>query len=494
MKVLRVEVENIKCFTKVEIDLSPGINVIVGPNNNGKTTLLNCISILQQPRLMDSNSRRIGADTDSIRIYVDKTEVAGLPQHANTFTASTMLPELHVQWTDGQSSSFGGILNQEPDNFIIPYCSNRKVAVYNERIELPYLKPVSGTLQNLYAKVDRICNPEYLPAYNEYIAACDEILGFRVSTISSDVGKKAAYIIRNDQNIHIDMMGEGIANLLGLIVDLCRAENKLFIIEEPESDIHPKALKKLLDLIIKKSESNQFVITTHSNIVLKHLGSQETTKVFNIEMELVDRVPTSIINLVDTPEKRRIALEELGYDLFDFELWTCWLFLEESSAERIIRDYLIPWFVPELKGKIRTFSARTISQVAPKFDDFNRLFVFLHLQEIYKNKAWVIVDGGEEELKILDELRLQYEAVGWKESNFKQFQEHDFEKYYPVQFQGQVKLAIEEANKNQKRERKKNLLTDLINYIKADEEKAKTEFQQSASEVIGFLTSISQKV
>jgi hypothetical protein len=57
-------------------------------------------------------------------------------------------------------------------------------------------------------------------------------------------------------------MGEGIPHLLGLINDLCLAENKLFLIEEPENDIHPKALKRLLDLIIQKSQSNQFVIST----------------------------------------------------------------------------------------------------------------------------------------------------------------------------------------------------------------------------------------
>ena len=41
-------------------------------------------------------------------------------------------------------------------------------------------------------------------------------------------------------------MGEGVANIVGLLVDLCLAENKLFLIEEPENDIHPKALKGLL--------------------------------------------------------------------------------------------------------------------------------------------------------------------------------------------------------------------------------------------------------
>lgn len=91
----------------------------------------------------------------------------------------------------------------------------------------------------------------------------------------------------------------------------------------------------------------------------------------------------------------------MGYDFFDFDLWSAWLILEESSAERIIREYLIPWFVPELKGRLRTYSANSLSEVETKFRDFNNLFVFLHLQPTYKNLAWVVVDGGEEEAKII---------------------------------------------------------------------------------------------
>jgi predicted ATPase len=45
-------------------------------------------------------------------------------------------------------------------------------------------------------------------------------------------------------------------------------------IEEPETDLHPRALHGLLDLIVQSAaeHNNQFVISTHSNIVVRHLG------------------------------------------------------------------------------------------------------------------------------------------------------------------------------------------------------------------------------
>jgi hypothetical protein len=492
MKVERVKIFNIKCFKEEEINLSNRINVIVGPNNNGKTTLLNCISVLQQPNFLTPHYNRIDSNRESlVRIWLDRIDIPGINPATIHFKHS--IGSSYIECFDQHNhmvQNWTPLLNQEPQNYIIPYQSKRKVGGYYEGILLTDVNQVTGTLSNLYAKIDRICNPQYQPAYDEYIKACNEILGFVVSTTNSMGGKKAAYIIRNDLNIPIDMMGEGIPNLLGLIVDLCRVENKLFIIEELENDVHPKALKKLLDLIIKKSLENQFIITTHSNIVLRHLGSAENARVFNIEMALEDKIPTSTINVVDTPAGRRRVLEELGYELYDYNLWEYWIFFEESSAERIVREYLIPWFVPELISKVRTFSAGSLSQVTPKFEDFNRLFVFIHLQEIYKNRVWVVVDAGENENQIICQLRSKYEPSGWQSSNFRQFTKHDFEEYYPSQFQEQVKLALGEPNKAVKKEAKLKLFKEVMKFISEDEKSAKGEFEKSAADVIDMIREI----
>ena len=115
-------------------------------------------------------------------------------------------------------------------------------------------------------------------------------------------------------------MGEGIANLVGLIVDLCVAENKIFIIEEPENDVHPEALKSLLELIISKSENNQFIISTHSNIVTRYLGSIKDSKLFKIALDFSNQYepPISEISVIPHNIKDRMTvLEELVYEFND---------------------------------------------------------------------------------------------------------------------------------------------------------------------------------
>lgn len=120
------------------------------------------------------------------------------------------------------------------------------------------------------------------------------------------------------------------------------------------------------------------------------------SKIFKVNMEFFNKIPTSSIAEVDnSPKARREILEDLGYELFDFDVWDTWLILEESSAEIIIRDFLIPNFVPELKERLRTCSSLGVEKVSARFDALHSLCLFFHLQQPFKDRIWVLVDGGE---------------------------------------------------------------------------------------------------
>lgn len=489
MWISRVSLKNIRCFQDRTLKLSRGINILVGPNNGGKSTILHAIRLLQYNDALSKSDVRVGTSDGSVTIVFEESTPKYLGAHGDfIFNFTNMKGQ--VKQPDGNMVDAKSIPAIEPNNFIYPFLSKRKVAQYQEVVNVASVSAVDGTFTNLYSKIDRISNPEFLPAHTQYINACDEILNFRVMSTPSEKGKKAAYTVKNIDSIPLDAMGEGVANLLGFIVDLCIAEDKLFLVEEPENDIHPKALKGLLKLIAEKAGNNQFVITTHSNIVTKYLGAETGSKVFSVQTQFVERIPTSEVEEVDTFESRREVMEALGYELSDFGLWDSWLLLEEASAERIIKEYLIPEHVPSLQGKLRTFSARTISEVKTKFDDFNRLFVFLHLQPTYKDRAWVIVDAGHDGDEVIQKLKQTYVTSGWDESHFQQFAQPDFEKYYPASFQERADTILALTDRKVKREGKQALLDEVLAWIEENRQEAKVEFGTSASEVIEKLRAI----
>jgi predicted ATPase len=502
MKILQVTLENIRGYKFSTIELSPKINLLVGENNSGKTTILKSLLLLQDisaisaPDIRNITEQGIvvldcqkGNNGKFLAPEFNNPSFAYLDYFQYNFSLQQCFMSLGNKASRLDNTPIRPcILSEEPHNFIYPFLSKRKVPNFHENIGRSYANSVLGNFTNISAKVDRI-STDGLPAKDEYIKACREILGFHISSFPSANGKKPVYIIDNLRNIPLESMGEGVSNILGLILDLCFAEdNKLFLIEEPENDIHPKALKKLLNLIVKKSNIHQFVITTHSNIVLKHLGSSDSSKIFKIEMKFEDKIPTSSISEIEnTPEARREVLEDLGYELFDFDVWDTWLILEESSAEVIIREFLIPYFVPGLRDVLKTCAAGSVSKVSARIEALHSLCLFLHLQKSFNDRIWVVVDGGDNEKKITDDLKNKYKS--WKEDRIVQFTEHDFEKYYPQQFQEQVNDILTKSD-NDKRKAKKELLDEVKKWYKENSDLAKEEFQKSAIEVINILKGI----
>ncbi|NOS91199.1 MAG: AAA family ATPase [Cyclobacteriaceae bacterium] len=502
MKITAIQLQNLRGFQNVpKTDFSERINIFIGANNSGKSTLLNAIFQLQR-HVLTSQDITIGQKSGKIELYFSGTHQSlngKIPEY-NRIICHLGNPGMAYGLRDGADhSGFNRIPEQEPNNLIYPYLSKRKTVSYANTINEANANSVAGNFENLYSKIDRLITPQFQPGNSQYVEACENILGFQVSTLALGAGKKAVYFVHNLEHIPLTAMGEGVANIVGLITDLCVADGNIFLIEEPENDIHPKALKALLRLIIEKSEMNQFFVSTHSNIVMKYLGGATDSKIFKISNEKRDRnrqnmFVSEIKEVSQNPEDRRRVLEDLGYDFFDFDLWKGWLFLEESSAEVIIRDYLIEWFVKPLKGKIRTFSAGGSSSVIPKFEDFDKLFIFLHLEPTYKNRVWVIVDSGEEEGEIINKMREKYTKSGWNASNFTQFAEHDFEKYYPSDFKSKVDEVISITDKQERRKAKKQLLDEVKLWIASDEDAAKEKFKESAKVVIEKLKQINKEI
>ena len=170
-----------------------------------------------------------------------------------------------------------------------------------------------------------------------------------------------------------------------------------------------------------------------------------------------------------------------------FPAWEGWLFLEEASAEKIIREHLIRWFAPQLQNRLRTLSARGISRVKPHFDDFHRLFLFAHLEPSYKNRAWVLVDGDSKGREVAEQLRTQYVPGGWQKSRFNTLSEPRFENYYPTAFSERVQQVFAISDKEKRREAKQQLFNEVEEWICDNEAVAKREFSKSAKGIISHL-------
>lgn len=506
MWVKTLAINNIKSFASSgNINLSKNINVLLGANNAGKSTIIKALYLLQQ-NTFGVTDIRIGQNHVGGHITLVEVDHPTYGPNAATLGSLTMQivgdrtnnnpPRLELTTSRANVTSTGQAPqtpSAEPQNFIYPYLSKRKVTTYSEDVRIEREREINETLSNLVAKINRLANKNY-PRHEEFEKACNDVLGLPITAFSSQNGMQTGLIIDTFENLPIGTMGEGVPNILGLIVNLCIARNKLFLIEEPENDIHPRALKALLQLIAEKAAYNQFVISTHSNIVTRYLGTFPDSKIHEITIDPYtqeNRIPTSHYKELTTPEERIAALETLGYEFIDAEIWDGWLLLEESSAEKIIQEFLIPMFAQKLHGRVRTVSTKGVDRAKARFEAMNDLFVFAHLTPRYINRAWVIVDGDERGQKVIQDLKDTYatEAGKWNESHFINLRETDFEKYYPARFRTEVDRILSLSH-NDKPKEKKALLKTVLDFIEEDRATAKEEFSQSAYEVIEILRAV----
>jgi predicted ATPase len=70
-------------------------------------------------------------------------------------------------------------------------------------------------------------------------------------------------------------LSDGTVILLALIIKIFSDSSTIFLIEEPENSIHPRALYELMKLIREKSLDKQFIITTHSSYLLNMIQPEE---------------------------------------------------------------------------------------------------------------------------------------------------------------------------------------------------------------------------
>lgn len=501
MKISRMRLYGLRCFDDTgDINLSGRCNVIVGQNNSGKSTILKAPLSMQGMSFSDPQDIRHGSSVSGWQIKL--TEVAATdflnPRasgasemgYSRYYRGSAQDPNDVITYVMGNDNPvFSG---DRPHNKIVPFLAKRKAVSFAQDVSSQVQSRVTGRFEHLYSRIDLLATAGH-PRHDLFMQSVVDIIGIRITTKAAPNGKEAGFYFDDENFVTLDRMGDGVAEMVALIVELSIERDKIFVLEEPETNIHPRGLKSLLNMIRSSSDQNQFLIATHSNVVVRELGSDPSSKVFRVYRD-GDRPsdPSQIEEVDHTPTAHMSVLRELGYEFADFDLHEGWLFLEESSAETVVRDILIPIFVPALKGRLRTFSAGGVTNLEPSLAEFQRLIVFVHLQPAYEGRIWIRADGDEPGIKIISTMREKFGHLNAETAAT--FSRPHFEEYYPARFQRRSRDVLDIESKADRRSEKAKLLQDVLSWTNENSAEARQEWEESASEQIMLLKTISQSL
>lgn len=499
MKFTSMRAVGIKCFEDThELQFGKKFNIFVGHNNSGKSALLQCILHLQGFTLQE-NDMRAYSQTSWMSFAISNISPDDQFNRKQTNLNSSRLNFAFR----GDQSPYGDLpqiafapnesvfLATRPLHILVPFLSKRKASEFSEVINSGVHSQVTGKFTHLYSNIDLLATSGH-PNNAEYVKASNDILGVTITTKPSPQGKIAGFYFDANTFIPLDKMGEGVTEIVALMTELCLSEDKVFILEEPESNLHPRGLKALLKLVRTSSEKNQFFIATHSNILVRELGGTDT-EIFYIYRDHADPRSASIVESVEkTPAAHMRLLRELGYEFSDLDLHEGWLFLEESSAERIIRDVLIPAFTPFLAGRLRTYATGGVDNLEPTVMEFTRLLTFVHLQPVYEGRFWLRADGDLAGSQVIEKIRKLF--PNFDDSRISTFLKPQFEYYYPATFQERAAAIFSVKDRQTRRKLKTELLDDVLAWTTKEPDLAKAEWAVSASEQIALLTDIESKI
>lgn len=502
VRITHIQIEGIRCFQDTgPVPLSPTVNVIIGSNNAGKSTFLRAIySYHGMAYRFQSDDFRVSSPRSYTRLVA--TDFGAGPrfngQSPSDNDVQVLIPYQgsppglfnHIPRVEVHPGNMA-LSDRRPDHLMVPSIARRTASAMSEDMRMVAFSHVSGTMSNLYSKIDNLAVSGH-PRHEMFSSAVEDIIGIKITTQSSEAGKRAGYYLSPEKFVHLDQMGDGLIEMLSIITDLCLEKGRVLILEEPETHLHPRAIKGLMKLVRASIPDNQFLIATHSNVVLRELATCDGVSVIRISKDKDDPTLSHVSHIEDTPSAHMEVLRELGYDLGDFGLFDLWLFLEEASAETVINRVLVPNFVPHLSGRVRTFSCAGVTNVEPKVDDFQRLITFVHLQPVYQGRLWVRVDGDEPGVAVVESLRARFPHLD--EVRCSTFERACFEYYYPEPFQEEAANVLAIVDRQARREAKRALLVKVLEWTDNNMAEAIPAWQQSASEIIQFLGKLDEQL
>lgn len=120
---------------------------------------------------------------------------------------------------------------------------------------------------------------------------------------------KLREIYSENQYLPASFLSDGTIYITALIIALYFDRKQIIIIEEPERNIHPYLISRLINMMKEVSEGKQIIITTHNPEVIKHAGLE------NIYLISRNKEGFSTISKPSKKEEVKIFLEnEMGIE------------------------------------------------------------------------------------------------------------------------------------------------------------------------------------
>lgn len=277
-----------------------GITMIVGENNSGKSSILECIKLF-------------GGDSSSLSISEAKRN------KLNNDRVEISLLNTNIQLSKIYTISSGGseLIKEMKSNEDIIYIPSRRAFQKN-------FGKNDWNIQSLSKSGQHMNNTERIITYDEFTYLFTELNRHRNAfnqTLSKvidfpdwtlDLNESNQYYLKVKKGTsyhNSEGLGEGMVSILTMIGTLFLSKSgSTVLIDEPELSIHPEVSKKILNLLIDYSKDRQIIISTHSPYfidleslvigakLIRVVNESNSTKTYSLNNESIEYYKSQLAN------------------------------------------------------------------------------------------------------------------------------------------------------------------------------------------------------
>lgn len=287
-----------------------GLTVLVGPNNSGKSTVIEAVHLLNgHSNIIPSNARN------------EKTEggIEIIAEDVNGNTLSLKSTENKGAYVERRNNN--RIIEHRTDNIMNTFVLSSKRSFSSTFHNNSYQTRddyKGNTSQSDYRNESNVNNNfggRLLKIYKENRTEFDKCLEKVLSPLpnweidANDINSLYLKFIFDDVNHNSNGAGDGYINIFNIVDALYDStENNVIFIDEPEISLHPDLQRKLFALLVEYSKDKQIIVSTHSPYFVDWELFLEYSKI--IRFKKIDNT----IRLFELSQKSREGIKSLIAD------------------------------------------------------------------------------------------------------------------------------------------------------------------------------------
>ncbi|GAB7041221.1 hypothetical protein JCM9533A_50710 [Catenuloplanes niger JCM 9533] len=285
-----------------QIAVAEGLTVVVGPNNAGKSRLLQEIAerltlVQLEPHIRPKVTAGIEVERrceeealidwmrGRYKFYAPGSYPHGIYEE-ESFTSlggpGVAVREIKRSWTSGQSS-FGKLAN-----FLLRHipAGQAQSAVATSSSFNALQEAPTQPLQFLYANRDleRLASEEMRSAFGEHLTVNrygGSQITLHVGTVAAEEGPAPAspeYLEEIKSLPLLQDQGDGVKSFMGMVLTVITAGYPLLLIDEPEAFLHPPQAYMLGRFLARQHDRGvQVIVATHSDDILRGIMSEKSS-------------------------------------------------------------------------------------------------------------------------------------------------------------------------------------------------------------------------